>query len=157
MIDVKSCGEIFSDYIKAGSADCAVEEMEELAKSKYDRIRLRVAENPNSPHHVLELLAKDNNPDVRIAVATNPETPLPVSLALAFDEDPNVRLGLAIDFSTPMELLEKLVDDANPYISCRAIQTREGILSRKNVASLGQDLLNWANNVVDGSSELQYA
>lgn len=157
MIDVRNCGDIFSEYIKAGSADSAVEEMESLAKSKYDRIRLRVAENPNSPQHVLELLAKDGNPDVRVAVATNPQTCLSVSLPLALDEDPNVRLGLATDLSTPMELLEKLVDDVNPYISCRAIQTREVLLSKKNVASLGQDLLNWANNVVDGTSELQYA
>lgn len=157
MIDLKSCSDIFSDYIKAGSQSSSPEVLEELADSKFDRIRLRVAENVKSPINVLEKLSRDNNSDVRIAVGTNPAAPLAVCLPLALDGDPNVRLGLANDLSTPVELLDKLVEDANPYICCRAKQTKDLILSKQDKPSFGQEMARWANSIMEDSTELRYA
>lgn len=59
-------------------------------------------------------------------VRTRCTSPLPRT---DFDEDRNVRLGLAEDMNTP-KLLYKLLEGSNPYVSCRAEETKEMILSR---------------------------
>jgi hypothetical protein len=137
MFRFKPYTDILKNYVRASSHSCSPLMLERLAHSDIDRIRLRVAENPKTPVDVLETLALDRNPDVRIAVGSNPSTPPHVSFSLAFDEDPNVRLGLAEDMSTPMELLDKLMEDPNPYVSCRAEQTKEYILSQGKPSTLG--------------------
>ncbi|MDR3617240.1 MAG: hypothetical protein P4L53_27035 [Candidatus Obscuribacterales bacterium] len=116
-------------YVQAGDPNCSPEMLEDLARDKVDRIRLRVAENPGTPIEVLELLAADKNVDVRIAVGTNSSTPPNVRRNLAFDHDLNVRLGLAEDLQTPLELLNMLCHDTNPYVSCRAEQTKALVIS----------------------------
>ncbi|MBY0357975.1 MAG: hypothetical protein K2W82_08240 [Candidatus Obscuribacterales bacterium] len=131
MLDATLYTNILNNYVKVGSQSCSPRLLAELAHSEVDRIRLRIAENPRTPVEVLEILAADKNADVRVAVGINPSTPPHISFRLAFDEDPNVRLGLADDLSTPIALLEKLMDDPNPYVSCRAKQTRELISSGK--------------------------
>lgn len=123
-------GEILTDYVQAGSQSCSPGVLERLAHSDVDRIRLRVAENPNTPVDVLELLSKDMNSDVRVAVGTNPSTPQHISNALAFDLDPNVRLGLAEDLNTPIELLDTLMEDENPYVCFRARETKSLLASK---------------------------
>jgi len=128
MLRAKSYADILTNYVKAGRENCSSQLLAELARSEVDRIRVRVAENPKTPIEVLEVLATDRNADVRTAVGTNPSTPAHISYGLAFDEDPNVRLGLAEDLNTPLELLDKLIEDANPYVSCRAKQTKELIV-----------------------------
>ncbi|MBS1955257.1 MAG: hypothetical protein JST89_13810 [Cyanobacteria bacterium SZAS-4] len=112
-------------YVQAGDQSCSPEKLQALAKSKVDRIRLRVAENDHAPKEALELLARDCNPDIRIAVGINPNTPPHIRFSLAADEDVNVRFGLAEEITCPVELLEKLCQDNNPYVSCRANQTRQ--------------------------------
>ena len=149
-------GDIISNYVKAGSQSCSPEVLEILARSDVDRIRLRVAENPKTPKDILELLASDRNPDVRVAVGTNPSTPGYVSYRLALDEDANVRLGLADDVATPLELLEKLMEDLNPYVSCRAAQTRNIVLSEGKARTLGEKLLRWVKKGLD-EPELRFA
>lgn len=156
MLGAKQYGDALNNYIKAGSQSCPPEILEVLAHSEIDRIRLRVAENPRTPKDILELLASDKNVDVRIAAGTNPSTPAYVSYRLAFDEDPDVRLGLADDVNTPIELLEKLMEDSNPYVSHRAAQTRDIVLSQGKVRSFGQKLLHWVKNGLD-EPELRYA
>jgi hypothetical protein len=160
MMRTRLYGDILTNYINAGSSSCSPKLLCDLAKSEVDKIRLRVAENPRTPISVLELLAKDTNADVRIAVGTNPSTPLTLSYVLACDADPNVRLGLADDVATRLELLERLAEDANPYVSQRAKQTKEIVLSKNSAPkkegfSLGR-LLRWTrkNGV---KRELSYA
>ena len=118
-------GAVLKKYVQAGNPSCSPQLLAVLAKSEIDRIRLRVAENPRTPKEVLEYLSTDTNPDVRIAVGINPSTPRHISNSLAADDDLNVRFGLAEDMSCPTELLDKLSQDSNPYISCRANQTRQ--------------------------------
>lgn len=157
MIGARYCADFLTNYVKAGSQSCAPQMLAELAHSEIDRIRLRVAENPATPVDVLELLACDKNADVKIAVGTNPSTPAHVSYSLAFDEDPNVRLGLAEDMNTPMELLEKLMEDWNPYVSHRAGQTKEYILSHGEPKPLQcHRFFRWATAGAD-QPDLKYA
>ncbi len=137
MMSARFYGEILSNYVQAGSQSCPPRVLEQLAHSDVDRIRLRVAENPNTPIDVLELLSSDRNADVRVAVGTNPATPPHISYALAFDVDPNVRLGLAEDLDTPVEILDKLMEDDNPYVSLRASETKALIVSSNKPREFG--------------------
>jgi len=144
-------------YVQAGNPGCSPEMLEALAKDRVDRIRLRVAENPATPIDILELLATDKNVDVRIAVGTNPSTPAHISYGLAFDSDANVRLGLAEDLNTPIELLDKLRQDLNPYVSCRAEQTKELIVAQGQLQPpTCHRFFRWATKGGD-QPELRYA
>ena len=157
MLGARFYGEMLSNYVQAGSSSCSQQLLEQLAHSEVDRIRQRVAENPRTPIDVLELLSADRNVDVRIAVGTNPSTPDHLRYSLAFDEDPNVRLGLAEDVNTPLELIEKLMEDENPYVSCRALETKEIILSRDKARDFGcHRFFRWAAKGAD-EPELRYA
>lgn len=157
MLGARSYADILSNYVTAGSQSCSSETLEALAHSEVERIRLRVAENPKTPSDLLEILAKDKSPDVRIAVGTNPSTPPLIAFRLAFDEDTNVRLGLADDMNTPVEVLDKLMEDSNPYVSCRASQTKEYILSQGKPNSFGcHRFFRWASKGFD-HGELRYA
>ncbi|MBY0546249.1 MAG: hypothetical protein K2W95_03105 [Candidatus Obscuribacterales bacterium] len=158
MLGARFYGEMFSKYVQAGSPSCSKQLLEQLAHSEVDRIRQRVAENPGAPIDLLELLASDRNVDVRIAVGTNPSTPEHIRYRLAFDEDPNVRLGLAEDVNTPLELIEKLTEDENPYVSCRALETEELILSRDKPRDFGcHRFFRWAAKGADLPEQLRYA
>jgi len=157
MLRASSYADKWTNYIKAGSSSSSGQLLSELAHSKADRIRIRVAENPRTPLEILEILAADKNADVRIAVGTNPSTPAHISYSLAFDEDPNVRLGLAEDMNTPINLLEKLTEDTNPYVSCRAAQTKEYIAARAQANVLGcHRFYRWAS-ISSDQPELKYA
>jgi len=111
------------NYLKAGNPATSQKQLAVLARSDHHKIRLRVAENSNTPVEVLELLSKDKEADVRLAVAMNRATPSEIVNKLAYDEDPTVRHGLAEDPDTPIEILKMLSCDNNPYVSCRAEKT----------------------------------
>lgn len=143
MLGAKVYGDVIGNYVKAGSQSCSPELLAAMAHSDIDRIRLRVAENPRTPRDILELLAADKNPDVRVAVGTNPSTPPLTCYGLAFDEDVNVRLGLADDVNTPIELLEKLSEDGNAYVSHRALETKQIVLSQGRARRAGRLFVNW--------------
>ncbi|GEM_PF-3220457 len=110
-------------YVRAGSARSSAADLKELAQSHFDKVRLRVAENPRTPPEVLEKLSVDHNLDVRVAVATNPSTPDWLVKRLASDEDIVVRHGLAQDINTARELLEQLARDDNAWVSAEAKKT----------------------------------
>ncbi len=138
---------VLKKYVQAGNPNCSPENLKALAASKIDRIRLRVAENPNTPKEALELLSTDTNPDVRVAVGVNPSTPTHISNNLAADADLNVRYGLAEDVTCPTELLDKLSHDSNPYISCRAKQTKHLRMAESRATNLeSNQLFRWVTN-----------
>lgn len=150
MLATRFYGEILSKYVQAGSQSCSPGVLEQLAHSDVDRIRLRVAENPNTPIEILEMLSADRNADVRVAVGTNPSTPPHISHGLAFDGDLNVRLGLAEDINTPVELLDKLMEDENPYVSTRACETKALIDSKHKPLKFGcHRFFRWAAKGAD--------
>ncbi len=149
-------GAVLKKYIQAGNPNCSPRLLAALAKSKVDRIRLRVAENPNTATDVLDLLSQDQNADVRIAVGVNPSTPSHISNRLALDEDLNVRFGLAEDINCPTELLDKLSRDPNPYISCRADQTKHLLMAESRANSFDYHrLFRWITE--PDQSNLSYA
>lgn len=156
MFNAKLYGDVFENYVKAGSQSCSPELLEAMAHSEVASIRLRVAENPKTPIDILELLSTDRCADVRIAVGTNNKTPPYVSFKLVFDEDPNVRLGLADDVNTPIELLDKLAQDENPYVACRARQTMSITQSQGKPPSFGNVVLKLTGKGFD-QPELKYA
>lgn len=157
MLKTKLYGRFLENYVRAGSQQCSPALLEQLAHSEIDRIRLRVAENPNTPVAVLKLLASDINADVRAAVGTNPTTPRSLIHTLAEDPDPNVRLGLAENLNTSIEILDKLKDDENPYISLRATETKNLVLSAEQAKESGcHRFFKWQTNQ-NATPELRYA
>lgn len=146
---------VFKRYIQAGNPNCSPVLLKALSQSQVDRIRLRVAENPNTPVEVLDFLSRDKNAEVRIAVGVNPATPNHISNRLASDEDLNVRFGLAEDMACPPELLDTLSHDANPYISCRAKQTKELLLAESKPSFDCHPFFRWVTE--PDQSGLRYA
>jgi hypothetical protein len=67
----------------------------ELAQSKDQALRWRLARNPSTPGTVLEALAADSDPSTRRWVAKNPSTPSQVLGVLSLDADKLVRLAVA--------------------------------------------------------------
>ena len=124
----------FHDYIRAGSPDTPMSELEKLGRSKSSRVRARVAENPMTPVATLKLLATDSNVDVKIAVATNGSTPRSIVWQIACGECVMTRLALAEDPSTPACVLEKLSCDENPYVAFEAGKTLQVINRDKSSA-----------------------
>lgn len=128
---------VLNEYVLAGDKNCSAEQLAELAKSETDKIRRRVAENPNTPTAILKYLATDKNADVRIAVGTNPSTPEHIRYNLACDQDPTVRIGLAEDMTSPVEIIEKLIEDENPYVSYQAHKTKDLVSSIAQPRNIG--------------------
>ena len=110
-------------YIMAGSPSATPELLMRLGHSRFDKIRLRVAENPHTPVDLLQELAKDANHDIRVAVATNPSSPADLVHRLATDDNIVVRHGLAQDISTANHILDQLSHDDNPWVSGEARKT----------------------------------
>lgn len=157
MLGAKLHGKILDDYVQAGDKKCSPEQLAQLAHSEVEKIRRRVAENPNTPITVLKYLATDKNADVRIAVGTNPSTPEHIRYDLTFDEDPTVRFGLAEDMSTPIEIIEKLMEDENPYVSYQAHKTKELLSSMAKPRDIGCHHLFRQASKENNQHRLKYA
>lgn len=109
-----------SKYLSIGNPNVSAGELEELSTSPWMKVRMRVAEHPNTPSHVLLLLAKDVDPEVRMSVANNPNVTMQILSWLTNDEAADVRFYLAEDPKLPRHLLVKLSQDENPYVVQRA-------------------------------------
>lgn len=83
----------------------------QLAKSKNNEIRLRVAEDTNTPADVLSELSRDSVRWVRANVANNSSTPVLDLILLSHDREPMVRACVAKNPRTPVEIIEKLSHD----------------------------------------------
>lgn len=85
--------------------------LSQLAKSKNSEIRLRVAEDTNTPADVLSELSRDSVHWVRANVANNPSTPVSDLIRLSQDREPMVRACVAKNPRTPVEIIEQLSRD----------------------------------------------
>jgi hypothetical protein len=94
-----------------------------LAEHFFYKIRMRVAENPNTPKDVLRQLANDPSHDVRAAVAGNQACEDFVCRRLARDGDVTVRHALAQNVDTPRFVLEELAVDDNGWVRGEALKT----------------------------------
>lgn len=130
-VDKSNSEKLISDYVQAGALVTSPERLRELATHENHRIRLRVAENANTPHDVLKLLSLDANPDVKIAVASNSSTEEWLATALAIDSDVIVRHGLAQSIDTPRKILEMLIEDENGWVKGEAVKTMQILDSRE--------------------------
>lgn len=83
----------------------------------------RIAEHCNALPSMLERLSYHPGHEVRIAVAENIATPHHVIFALTHDSSPDVRYSIAENYSSPIEALDLLTDDENPYVAYRASMT----------------------------------
>ncbi|WP_145995425.1 hypothetical protein [Macromonas bipunctata] len=90
--------------------------LSQLAKSKNSEIRLRVAEDTNTPADVLSELARDNVRWVRANVANNPNTSATDLIRLSQDTEPIVRACVSKNSSTPFEIIQQLASDPIPWV-----------------------------------------
>lgn len=142
--------ELLEQYILAGCTTTGAVELRALAENFCDKIRLRVAENPNTPTDVLRNLAHDPNHDVRVAVASNTSCENSVIERLARDNDVVVRHGLAQNIDTPRAILEELADDENGWVrgealkSLRILDSRSGdeVERRRNLRERNRHMAN---------------
>ena len=98
----------------------------ELAEDPDEDVRSHVAENCNTPIHVLEQLASHEEYIVKISVAYNSLTPISTLEKLADDLDEDIRLTVAKNCNTPISTLKKLADDKSKYI-------RESVARHPNI------------------------
>lgn len=96
------------------------DELREYSEKLTPVIRMKVAENLNTPVDVLAKLSEDEESNVRWVVAMNPQTPTKCLGILALDEDPAVREGVAMNNCTPKEILESLSEDRNGIVRMKA-------------------------------------
>ena len=68
-------------------SDASAAQLALLAGHSYIRVRLAVAEHPNTPAEALARLAGDSTSHVRRAVAMHPSTPMAALALLAGDPD----------------------------------------------------------------------
>jgi len=68
-------------------SDASAEHLARLAGHSYIRVRLAVAEHPNTPAEALARLAGDRTSHVRRAVAMHPSTPMAALTVLVSDPD----------------------------------------------------------------------
>jgi len=116
-------------YLSAGHPETPLHVLADLAHSADYSIRMRVAENHLTPVFVQRMLVNDPHPEVRSALAENPAVSEEILWKLAKDEDPIVRYDLADNPRVSLTILVALVNDDNPYVSVRAEQTIEKIIS----------------------------
>src|SRR4030095_4827487 len=98
-------------YITAGSETVSVAVLEQLAIDESDRVRRRVAENPQTPEHVLIRLATDSDCEVRLSVTEHSATPPFMLQFLALDSCADVRFGIAENPDAPRHILSMLAQD----------------------------------------------
>ena len=77
------------------------ETLERLSNDEDWKVRLEVANNPNTPTETLERLANDDDWVIRWYLATNPNTPPKALERLANDKSYYVRCGVAKNPNTP--------------------------------------------------------
>ena len=92
-------------------SDASAAQLALLAGHSYIRVRLAVAEHPNTPAEALARLAGESYVRVRLAVAEHPNTPAEALALLAGDGTSHVRRAVAMHPSTPMAALTVLVSD----------------------------------------------
>jgi hypothetical protein len=96
---------------------------EPILEKAMDGWMLHIAEDANTPAHMLEDLALNEDHNVRMAVADNPNTPIDLLMVLARDEHLDIRYALAENHNIDTAVHNLLLDDDNPYVADRARRT----------------------------------
>ncbi len=80
-----------------------------LVSALQGKVRLAIAQNPNTPLHLLELLAKDVNSEVRMAVVRNLNTPLSLLEQLLGDHQRSIRQAVVLHPNMPLSSIKKKI------------------------------------------------
>ncbi len=116
--------------------------LKELSNCKEKVIRECIANNLNTPKHLLVKLAKDNDLWVKVAVAGNPNTPLKTLNSLLELNDLNINYAIAGNFASSQNILLKI-------LKCSDIETKTIIASRRYlVKNVLEELLRVGNNKI---------
>ena len=107
-----------------------------MAATEVEAVLERIAENPRTPPATLIELALHPSSDVRSAVVENPCCPLAVMHQLLRDDDVDVRYRIAENPAAGVVLLTKLCEDANPYVSARALRTITKLNGESSLVSM---------------------
>ncbi|MUG93980.1 hypothetical protein F7734_16905 [Scytonema sp. UIC 10036] len=91
----------------ASDCDTDAEQLANLAQSRWDWIRLAVAQNPSTPEETLLVLAEDKVFQIRLAVAKNSVTSARV-LAVLAASDPGIQAVVAGHDNATEEILHRL-------------------------------------------------
>ena len=95
-------------------------------------MKVRLANNLNTPIEVLTKLSADEHWAVRWSVAKNTNTPTEALTILSTDEDWCIRCRVANNTNTPTKVLEKLsVDNKNSNVKITALYTLKKYKHRK--------------------------
>lgn len=105
-----------------------------LSNIDAENLLVRIAESPQVSGPTLARLAESPYSSVRIAVAENENTPIHIVKKLTRDENLDVRYSMAENPALPASLLTDLSLDNNAYVSTRALKT----MARRNPASVEQ-------------------
>ena len=103
-------------YLLAGQAGLSDSASRKIAHSKSSNLRLRIAENIDTPIDVLCMLASDDQSEVRIAALCNETAPDNLLNGVLNDADPTVRYELASNPNAKLWVLLALSEDENPYV-----------------------------------------
>lgn len=116
-------------YLFAGQAGISESVVRKIAHSKSPSLRLRIAENANTPIDVLCMLANDGQIEVRMAAMCNETAPDNLLNSVLNDTDPTVRYELASCPNAKLWVLLALAEDENPYVQCRAKKTLQRLMN----------------------------
>jgi hypothetical protein len=94
-------------------------ELVRLSQSRWDAIRLAVAQNPSTPEASLRELANDSTFEIQLAVAKNPATSGTVLSILAEHPEQAVRSALAVHWNATEEILHQVFPTTQGLIEQR--------------------------------------
>lgn len=98
------------------------------------KVKIEVAEDPNTDLETLERLVADKSPEVRASVAQHPDA-ISFVWKLATDESPLVRYCLAMNPNFPEHVYQALADDENYKVARRAKRTLSRIKSEDSLVA----------------------
>lgn len=125
--------------LEQGANDPAtsVQRLEELCADPH--LRIKVANNPTTPAHVLAILAQDQDVRVRSAVASHAQTSVEVLQALAQDAQEDVRCEVASHPQTPGEVLRILAQDEDWQVRGEVAKHARTPVAVLRILSVDQD------------------
>ncbi len=100
-----------------------IEVFELLAKDECHWTRASLAENPNTPSHIIKMLSQDKNIFVKKAVACRSDLSREVFDCLYLDKAYEIQVELARNPTTPSDILEEIYRNkeawyAHKYVMC---------------------------------------
>ena len=88
-------------------------------------MKIKLANNPNTPKEILKILATDKDGWIRYYIAGNPNTSKEILTKLSTDKGAEIRYYVARNPNTPKKILAKLSMDHDRYVRYAAHSKRK--------------------------------